>query len=156
MIRPLRRRHLTMLALLAIIVPVVLLAALKVRPAVSLMESIPEVFVRVPPERGPAWRDLTPDLPARVRIRPEKDGRKLDYHPVDDPERPDLLLYWSASPFVGSAKLPADAILLGPLAGAQARSFSLEDEIEGAGHLMVYSLAHAEVVASAAWPEVSR
>jgi hypothetical protein len=152
MIRPLRQRHLVMMTLLAILVPLVLVAALTARSAVPLAEAIPGSLVSVPPERSDGWYELAPDIPARVRIRQEKDGWKLDYLPVGDPEKPDLLLYWSASPADGSGKLAADAILLGSLAGAQARTFPVEEEIDRAGYFIVYSLAHAEVVGSAAVP----
>ena len=114
------------------------------------MGSLPGSPARLDSESGDGWRDLTPAIPVRVRLREEPDGRKLDYHPLEDLHKPDLLLYWSSSPIEGPDELPEGAKLLGSLSGAQARVFELGDELEGDGRLVVYSLAHGTVVGSAA------
>lgn len=83
----------------------------------------------------------------RIEIRPHR--------PID---RPELLVYWLAGDFDGT-RLPDDARLLGRLTGSHAQRFALPAGVATAGAsgaedvesgtLVVFSLGHGEIVATA-------
>jgi hypothetical protein len=62
--------------------------------------------------------------------------------------KPDLLVYWSRHKAIDNS-LPASAHLVGRLTGISARELQLPpDAADLSGNLMIYSLAHYEVVTS--------
>ena len=85
--RPLRQRHLLMMALLAILVPLVLVAALTARSAVPPVGAIPGSLVAVPQQRSDGWYELAPDISARIRIRQEKSGWELVFNEAANTEK---------------------------------------------------------------------
>jgi hypothetical protein len=61
---------------------------------------------------------------------------------------PDVLAYWSAAE-PRDGELASDALLLGPV-GERERTFRLPEAARERGWIVVFSLAHGEVVASIA------
>lgn len=107
--------------------------------------------------------DLFGAFPARVLVR--VDGT-LELAPLRPIDRPELLLYWSAlqSPADSSIgakpdRLPSDALLLGRIAGTGTHHFRLPDEAlragSSSGRLVLFSLGHQEIVATAAMSELA-
>ncbi len=70
----------------------------------------------------------------------------LVFEPAQELNDPDLLLYWARAEPQGNT-LPAPARLLGAFAAGKA--FALPRDAERDGHLVLYSLAHQEVVDTA-------
>jgi hypothetical protein len=142
-----------MMASLAVVVPVVFLAALAARTAPPRMDPVPQGSAQRPPADGPDWLALEPALPARIRYRRDATRFFLDWFPAKDLQRPDALLYWSRLVPVGVSTLPADAVLLGAVAGSQPRSFGVsEDVATTSGFLLLYSLGHGENLGHAPIP----
>ncbi len=70
----------------------------------------------------------------------------LSIRPSAEILKPDLLVYWTSRP-PGDA-LPPDAVLVGSLSGTSARRLALPARARGGnGAIVVYSVAHDEVVA---------
>jgi hypothetical protein len=87
--------------------------------------------------------------PARLRVFADA---SIELQPLRPLDRPELLLYWSRDPVVDS--LPRNAHLLGRISGTHASRFALptaamRDRSDGSGVLVVYSLGHQAIVASA-------
>jgi len=118
MIQPLRRNHRWVMTGLALVLPVLFLAGLAARSP-------------VPPDR---WR-----LPGAGEPDPQVAGLLRPYQNL---LAPDLIMYWSASP-APDGVLPADAKLLGSPQGLQAPSRLAVSS----GYLLLYSLAHQQLVA---------
>lgn len=151
MIRPLRVRHRRVVLTLAIVTPLLFAAGLATRRPIPLSTD-----GATPPEADrhrdaeivdrdeSAWGDL-PILTdwlggpgAAVRLE------------VTEPLRqPDLLLYWDPEP--AGDRLSDSALLLGPVGGRRRASWDVPAPVEG-GRLVLYSLGHGEIVASAAPP----
>lgn len=87
--------------------------------------------------------------PARLSVW--TDGT-LEIEPLRPLDRPELLIYWLSDPLVGET-LPDSAQLLGRLAGTATRRFRLPPSSSASpgdpGILVVYSLGHQQVVATA-------
>lgn len=100
---------------------------------------------------------LEPDGPLQWSVRLSEDGSAIDVRPSRDLQEPDLLVYWTASsgPF---EDLPEEARLLGVLAGTSVRRFPLPERVAQSrdGALIVYSLAHADLVATIPLAEAQR
>lgn len=158
MIAPLRRRHRLMLTTLAIVVPVGYVVALAARPDAPITPELPTALAgttvgatagEVDHDFGELFTD-----PAIV-VRAGSDGSRwwIELDPRSAVSRPEALVYWSEAP--AADRLPEDAYLIGSLAGNRARTFTLPVEALGrAGHLVLYSLGHQEVFASASLPAV--
>ncbi len=147
MIRPLRQRHLWMVATVAAIVAPLYLASLAARPAPAVQEGLPVGLTEPAAATSGEGVELPTTPPLRVRpaaagtIVVEADGFV---------EGADLLLYWA--PGEGPRTL-ADAYLLGALRGGERQLFALPEERAGEpGVLVLYSLGHGEEVAYAPWP----
>lgn len=154
MIRPLRRAHRAASVALALALPLGLAAALMARPdpPAAVLEGL------VPP--GASGRVVAewevPELGLAASLLAEEGGpRWLTLVPADDPREADVLVYWTAAPGAGAEALAAGARLLGTLAGAAPRAFALPPEVAG-GRLVLFGLAHQEVLATSALPEVPR
>lgn len=147
MIRPLRRRHLWMVAGMAAVVAPLALAALASRPAAPLQPGLPVGLVAPPAAAAGEGVELPTSPP--LMLRPAAAGT-LVAEAASPLEGADLLLYWA--PVEAGAAL-ADAYLLGPVRGGERQLFALPEESTGrAGSVVLYSLGHGEVVATTPWP----
>ena len=161
MIAPLRRRHRLMTMALAIAVPVLYVVALAARPDEPVTPQLPAALAPAPAgEVDNDFGELFSDPPIVVRSRTDGSRQRragvppkwwLELEPRAPLARPEVLVYWSKSP--ATDRLPEDAWLIGGLAGDRVRAFELPLEAMGlAGYLVLYSLGHQEVVASAELP----
>ena len=152
MIRPLRVWHRRMISILALVVPALLVAALAVRrPAPTDSDAAdPLEQERFRPERVTQRISSAPPLPA---IEVELAGLALSLHTALFDERPDVLLYWSADRPASGGTWPGEAHLLGSGDG-HFDGFLLLPEAarKRDGWLVLYSVAHREVVAELQLP----
>ena len=110
MIAPLRRCHRRLFGLLSILLPTLFVAALVERPDTAKRVALPESLAR---------------------------GQVL---PLERPDEPDLLLYWSPeAPRVG-AELPEGALLLGALRSGRLHRLDGPSVPDAGGTHFAYSL----------------
>jgi hypothetical protein len=157
MIRSLRTRHRVIFTALALALPALFAAGLLARRAVPI-NRLPDRWLPEAPAsavllagQGKLWEEF--GLATRVQTD-EQDAARLvlEIAPTREWREPDALLYWSESLPV-SGHLPEAAVLLGPLTGTQAQRFRLpEPASQASGHLILYSLAHQKVLATAELP----
>lgn len=133
MIRRLRRRHARMTLAMGLAAPLILAAALVVRPAPASGPLPPELD-------GPGLVEHVP--PARPRARLEQDGASLLLLLPEDWAEPDVLAYRGSAAGAGGA-LPDDARFLGSTVGRRAARFPWGP---GPGVVLLYSLARGELV----------
>jgi len=159
-IRSLRKRHLATFSVLLVVLPLLYVLALSVRSEPKIVESLP-VFGDDAAVFSIVLAEYVHDAPAfeattRLVADESRAGRMhLDIVLHERIEAPDVLLYWSASDAAAGGQLPADAYLLGSLQRASRQQVPLPRAArERDGHLILYSLGHQEVVASA--PLVTR
>ena len=134
-----------MFVVLAATLPALLAAALWWRESVPSMEAheAPSLTgLTVELERDDLW----PGLPIRTALYRGPRGAVLIVQALEEIPRPDLLVYWTRAG-TGRDRLPGDAVLLGPLTGLEPARFELPDP---QGRLMLYSLGHQELLATAA------
>lgn len=144
---PLRRRHRVASALLALVLPAGLAAALLARPEVSRANDLAEL------ERGSAdaeqgWRPVALAWSgASPAARLSADGSELELTPPTGFAEPDVLVLWS--PGAG-----ADGRhVVGTLAGERPRRYALPAAARGrAGRVALYALAHGEELSAAELP----
>ena len=155
MIAPLRRRHLRLVVALAIVAPVVLLAALDARPPAATTDSIPAALA----ERDPR-PSSSPDFESsevfehqnlRLRAWLQSDGAILSLEAESPLTAPDLLLYGSPQAAESGASLPAGAVFLAAVPGHGERAFVVPPGAP-TDHLLLFSLAWGQVVDSVARP----
>ena len=159
MIMPLRKRHRFMITLLAIVLPIAFITGLTGRQAPAVMEIPPvdlqasaAVFSQIVYEKNDLWPGHT------ITTRLCADGMPptrltVELQPREDFKIPDLLVYWHEGEMVEGDRIPAGAFLLGNLAGRQARQMILpEGALQYDGRLVLFSLAHQKIFASAALP----
>jgi len=147
MIRPLRRRQLWLVAVVAAIVAPLYLAALAARPRPAVQEALPATLAE-PATSASSEGVVIPTTPP-IHVRPAGDGT-IETAAVGFVEGADLLLYWASA---DGARTLADAYLLGALRGGERQVFHLPDATAGEpGVLVLYSLGHGEELASAPWP----
>ncbi|MFQ5349130.1 MAG: hypothetical protein ACE5EG_01665 [Thermoanaerobaculia bacterium] len=147
MIRPLRRRHLWLVAGVAAIAAPLYLAALAARPAPVVEPALPDGLA----EPLAATMGEGVELPTTppIYLRPLAGGA-VEATADGFVEGADLLLYWA--PAEGSRSL-AEAHLLGALRGGERQQLRLPAEAAGvSGVLVLYSLGHGDEVAYAPWP----
>ncbi len=150
--RDLRRRHRFAFGFLALALPAGLVAGLAVRSDPPAAGQQPEfdssLSGRVLLESSELWGRL----PLNTRISDPGGGLTVELAPRRSLRRPALLLYWSAAAS-DSGRLPADSRLLGAFAGTHLQAFGLPREAaQVGGRLILYSLGHQEIVASARIP----
>jgi hypothetical protein len=150
MIAALRRRHRVAWVALALAVPPAFILALAARPTLPPPSEIPAALVVDPP--AAALREERADLwtPLAIRTRIYSNG-VIELAPLVDLEQPDVLVYWS--PDTAKERLPDGARWIGRLAGTSPRRFLLPPDAIGRGYLHLYSLGHAQWLASAALEE---
>jgi hypothetical protein len=147
----LRVRHRRTWFALAVLVPGVLLAGLAARGDVPVDAGATERGHLPGPTSEPVATGLADADPAIAGGRwSDAEGRLwLDLEPTRDLAAPDVLVYWTVRPDAGEEDL-SDAWLLGALRGrARVRMALPEGAAGGAGTLLLYSLGHRELVASA-------
>lgn len=145
--RSLRRWHFRLISLLAPAAVVTLAAAIAVRRAVPV-NPVPGSLATPLPAGAPGTRRLVREAGLTLELRlssPSPGGRAVELTPLVEPHTADLLVYWSAGP--ATAALPADAVLLGPLAGLQPVRYLLPQGAGGtAGRLFLYTTADGRVL----------
>jgi hypothetical protein len=94
--------------------------------------------------------DLFAEHAVATRLRRGGGGFQVELAPETAIAAPAVLVYWS--PAAATEKeLPAEAFLLGSLAGTRARAFDLPAAALGRdGWLVLYSLGHQQVLDAAA------
>jgi len=157
MIAPLRGRHRLMIGLIAPLVIVLFVLALKARPSLPVMDEPPAALVEPSPGDGEVLFER-PELFSRPaiagRVRATATGLQLELEPREAPRLPSVLVYWTAAASPPSIADLASARLLGPLDDTRTQVFPLPDSARG-GYLVLYSLGHQELVASAELPELA-
>lgn len=155
MIRSLRSAHRVVFLVAAVILPVLLVEGLRARRPLPLAAAV------ALPSAAPASPPLTWSTSAGSAIvtlvRAGTDSNALDVQlsPATAFRGPDLLLYWT------SRSLPVDDVarldvLLGAVSGQPARRFRLPPDVRpGHGSLLLFSLAHNNVVGAMALPPES-
>ena len=147
MIRPLRRRHLWLIALVGAVAGPIYLAALAARPDPPVQQTVPPALAEVAASPTGDGVELSTEPP--IRVRPGGGGA-LIVEADGFVEAAGPLLYWTPSE---SSRSLADAHLLGALRGGERQVFELPAAAAGAdGVLVLYSLGHGEEIAYAPWP----
>jgi hypothetical protein len=150
-----------MFAGLAVLLPAGIAAAVLARSPSPRVDALPVDLARAAGWDGVdagrvLWRreDLWGELALTTTLARDPGGAlTVGLTPAADLARPDVLVYWAAGT-EPAGRLPEDAVLLGALAGAHERAFALPGSAgTRAGRLLLYSLAHAELVAEAPLPE---
>jgi len=155
MIAPLRRRHRWVWTVLCLL-PAALAAALWSRPPAALFNSSPPTALRPPVPHSTAVAESTVDIAGvslHLALYASGDATLLAIEPLTEFAQPDVLAYWAPVAVSGSS-LPRQAFLLGSIAGRRAGVFKLPAAAghQGGGQLVLFSLAHGEVLGSGALP----
>jgi len=148
MIQPLRTVHRRAFAVLAVVLPAILLAGIEARyPGTSLTERAPKLpsTAYLLQESTGLWRQHSIATKFYGSSRSPKDIYVV-LRPMQPLNEPDLLLYWSANTPEGNS-LPSESLLVAPYSADEA--FALPLEKERAGNLILFSLAHQTVFDSA-------
>jgi hypothetical protein len=156
MIRPLRQRHRFIFSALAALLPLAFVLAwsarntpLRVRELPAALSNQLSSFPHVLWEKQNLW----PDLKMSTRICGDAlppTQLALELHPHEDFNAPDVLVYWSPQ---SSGEDLNEAYLLGTLAGMHKRSWPLpQAALQSEGKLILYSLGHQRILATAALP----
>jgi len=159
-IRSLRERHRVAALFMAVGLPVLLLAALKVRPGPMTGGTLPEELqLPIPSTQADpfAIRRLG-TLPVHVSLLVYADRPpELLIMESGAIGHPDVLLYWTPDRNISgeSPGLPSDAKLIGSLGRGRSIAYPLPAEAAiTEGSLLAYSLATQETVGSVDWPAV--
>jgi hypothetical protein len=144
MIRPLRVAHRRIFGILAVALPVTIAAGLVARrPQESHLAEVKsepaQVLKRVPSQKRAFALIFRRDSGSQGGIRTVLQAST-------SLNEPDLLAYWTNESRPGEA-LPAGSVLLGAVVPGRVSSVSLPEGQEG--RVVLYSLAHHEVVDSA-------
>ena len=148
MIQPLRTVHRRAFVALAVVLPAVLSAGLGSRrphlsPSAPAAEMPPATYLLRKSDK--LWQSHVVQSEFYSDTgNPQKIYVTLK--PKQALTEPDVLLYWSESEPQGRS-LPSTALLLGPFAAGKA--LALPADVRRASHLLLYSLAHREVIDSA-------
>lgn len=141
MIRPLRRLHRRIWQVAALALPLLLIVAILTRQPTH-----PAPHVRTPATAGEStW----PGLPLGLR----REASGLRVRALGPLPAPDLLLYAATAPVEKGQPLPAGSVFLGSVSGP---SQVLATPPSATDRLVLYSLAHGEVVGSTAVPREGR
>lgn len=150
MIRPLRRRHRLVVGSLALLLPPAFVAGVAARPHPARVASLPAALLldgsKTAGSESWSRTDLWPGHVIRTDFLRSTASSSLRID-IREPPRPDTLLYWAAGPPGPVERLPASAILLGGLDRATALPIP-PSALGYPGHLLLYSLADREVVAT--------
>ena len=147
MIRPLRKRHLWTVAMVAAIVAPLYLAVLAARPSPAIQEELTGGLAGPASTASGEVVEIPTSPPLHVRAA---GGGAIEIGSDGSIEGADLLLYWAPA---GGSRSLAEAYLLGTVRGGERQRMALPDEAVGEpGVLILYSLGHGEEIAYAAWP----
>jgi hypothetical protein len=136
MIRPLRRAHLVVAALLAGGIPLLLAASLRVRPPAPLLPSLPgDAGGGTALPLGPGFPVSVTQLPGPALALVARAHRPLDV--------PDALLYWAAR----ADATPPEATLLGAVGPARPTVLPLPAAVRGPGFLTLWDNARGRMMA---------
>jgi hypothetical protein len=150
MIHSLRQRHRRMFLVIALLLPAAFIGGVAARRSVPQVTILPrelsfgtQAFDAIDDRRS----ELFTNSRVQIRLWRERDTGRLaiGFVAAEDFVKPDLLVYWSASPDTKGGSLPADATLLGAF-GAGPLLLPVEATISE-GALILYSLANQEIVA---------
>ncbi|MEM8931312.1 MAG: hypothetical protein AAGE94_09065 [Acidobacteriota bacterium] len=148
MIAPLRGRHRWMVSTLAVAVPAVLIAALSARPE-PVVGALPDGLTVEASGAELATASLEPiteDGPeGRVAIHPEH----LVIELTAPLRAPSVLAYWLPT---AARQLGDGSHALGPVSHGRSNTYVLPESARSGGHLLLWSLGHAEAVAEAVLP----
>jgi hypothetical protein len=154
MIQPLRSAHRVVFLLAALVLPALLVAGLRARRPSPLMAAVPL------PAATPAGPSLTwktrggTAIISLVQPGAGGGGLEIELSPATAFRGPDLLLYWTARGLPVDDLAPAD-VLLGEVSGQPVRRFQLPPAVgPGQGSLLLFSLAHHEVIGTTALPSL--
>ena len=145
---PLRRRHAALITALALVLPIAFAAAIATRQAPAVAR---ELAFEPRPANSPEPLPAGQGALALFRRadgplwQTRHDATRITIVQLDGAEAPDLLAYWTPRD-AGGDKLPPDAVLLGPLPGGE-RTFARPG---AGGALVLFSLAHGEIIARTA------
>ena len=155
MIAPLRRRHRWLTTSLALAVPVLYVAALAGRQSAPTVDSLPADLTGGSVEGTEvvaAGIDFD-GIPVSARLLRSAGGWMIELEPREALAKPEVLAYWAGESAVDG--LPVDAHLLGAFGGTRSQLLAVPEAVRGkAGHLVLYSLGHQEVLASVALPAI--
>jgi hypothetical protein len=153
-IRPLRRRHAWLApACLALLAPAGLFLGVLARRPMPTAAKLPRELASEPAAPPGAGRTGTLEAGGvRVALRAwdAEGGRVLELLPEEDVQEPDVLVYWTPGDPGADGPPPADARLVGSLAGAHARRCALP--AGSGGSVVLYSLGHRERLGAARVP----
>ena len=150
MIAQLRRRHRQMAVAMALIIPAVYAAALLARRAPAREAAVPFATRPTSGRTVIAAQGVVSGVRLSATVDPSGGLTLTAATPL---RQPDLLLYWTGSETGASDSLPQDAILLGQVSGERSEGFRLPAARNNrAGHLLFFSLGHAQTVGSIALP----
>lgn len=153
MILRLRRRHRSMFRALAVGLPLAWVFGIAGRQPVPVMGTLPALVFGESPTARPVLGDqviFPGPSPIRLRWFPEESsesGLALTLLTHDPGMGPDRLVYWVSGPGTDAQTLPDSACLLGAFVPGAPLAIPVE-MLGRNGRLILYSLAHAEVVAS--------
>jgi len=162
MIAPLRKRHRVLTLIVAVAAPALFFVAIAARAPVPAMEAeqlagldrrvqrheIPDYTYEQPAHRefAATWWSGEP-LTTGGAVEWRWDGRFIGVRRMARVLAPDLLVYLAAGPH--DVGLPSDAVLLGAFDGVGEQYFELPGlPVPSGSRALLYSLAHAEVVAT--------
>ena len=149
MIAPLRRRHRAVTTVLAVAVPVGFVVALAARDPLPTMAADDPALEGIAVERPDPWGS---EEPSELSARVDRDAGqpRLELFGLPHSPGPDGLVYLTDE--IDPDALPPDARWIGAVDGARSQAFDLPPGASGMRTVLVYSLAHDRVVASAALP----
>ena len=145
-----------MVTVLAVTLPILFVAGLLARQPQARVETIPEAvasisetYPRLLAEEPNLWGELA--IITRLHANGAPASRlAVELHPEAYLKTPDVLVYWHTDTPAAEGVVPDGAYLLGTLAGTRARRFALPDTaLHTDGHLILYSLAHQQTIATA-------
>ncbi len=147
MIQPLRTVHRRAFVALAIFLPLILALGLGARRSRPVPATPPLTEVYAGQRSDTQWQKRA--IRSRFYAGPNTVNHPRDTFVTFDPtpklNEPDLLVYWVSSE--PQTSLPPQARLLGALSAS--RTFTLPQDANGSGYLVLYSLAHQTVVDTA-------
>lgn len=151
MIRSLRSLHRIALPVLGLASAGVFVGAVMARRSQPVVSKLPETFYKPNLKTREVFGNVVVIGTIKIMLARFKEEGKdfLVIGPHSDPGRADVLVYWSATE-PDKQTFPANATLLGSLAGTTTRTFPLPPAASGtSGFVTLYSLATREVIGTA-------
>jgi hypothetical protein len=152
MIRSHRNAHRAVFAVLAVAIPVLLLAGIELRPTVPPVSEDEDLFIDAGFAPAQVGEEIEVGIDGlRFALAGLDDARAVSIRPLEVIAKPDLLVYWTARAAGDGAgddladRLD-DATLVGSLSGRSRRVLRLPEGADG-GSLLVYSLGYGDLLA---------